>query len=143
MLLMEYLELCGEGGKQKITGSDVFLQRLQIMQLAGYINLHLSGHDAIDKISELCGEYTIEEAQSTLALWRLDLEAAEKQLERETNTNDDASGFDLCGCVIEVCRYLGYQIDRKNTSVSEFAGCMVRFKKYIAAQEKASKKKQK
>ena len=141
LLMTEYVELCGERGKQKIMGSDVFLQRLQVMQLSGYINLHLSGHDAMNKISELCGECTIEEAKSTLDLWTLDLETAERQLEKELKKESSGNTFDLSGMTIDVSRHLGYQLDRRKTTVLEFAGCVVSLKKYIEMTKRSSDKK--
>ena len=94
----------------------------------------------MEKIRDLCGATTIDEAKSTLNLWLLDLEASEKRLAKET-AETDKTGFDIYGLVTEVSRYLCFQMDRRRTTVAEFAGYVRSFSKYAEKMNDKSKTK--
>ena len=135
VLITEYVELCGERGKHKFEGGEVFILRLQIIQLSGYIEIHSSGRDVMDKINELCGANTIQEAKGILNAWMVDWELAERQMKKEAE-KAGSRVFDLSGLVVDVSRYLGYQLNRRETTVAEFAECVVSFKKYVEVMSK-------
>ena len=130
MLMAEYSELCGIHDNKRFAGKDAMMIRLQVVQLNGYIIIQTSGRDVMDKIRDLCGATTIEEAKSILKLWMTDLEAAERRLEKETKTAGTKT-FDIYGLVTEVSRYLCFQLDKRRTTVAEFAGYVMSFSKYV------------
>jgi len=148
MLLAEYSELCGLRDPKKFTGKEVFLIRLQVMQLREYILIHTLGHNTMDSIRDLCGASSIEEAKSILSLWMTDLETAERRLEKEIGEmgkegekwGKGKGSFDVFGLFTEVCRYLCFQLDMRRTTVAEFAGYVVSFNRYVENLDKKVKK---
>ena len=56
-------------------------------------------------------------------------------LEKETKQSGK-SDFDIQSLVTEVSRYLGYQIDRRKTTVMEFAGDVDSWKRSVEIQNK-------
>ena len=130
MLMTEYSELCGIRDNKRFAGKDALMIRMQVVQLNGYIIIQMTGRDVMHKIRDLCGANTVEEAKSILKLWTTDLEAAESRLEKETKTAGTKT-FDIYGLVTEVSRYLCFQLDKRRTTVAEFAGYVVSFNRFV------------
>jgi len=73
---------------------------------------------------------TLKPAENTLKLWIIDLEVAEKTFEKETSKTQKQE-FDVQLWITEVSKYMGFQIDRRRTTVAEFAGYVCSLRKEI------------
>ena len=142
MLQMEFSALCGEKVNM-FPGKQALKLRLLIAQLQELLNIHAKSkkHRAKieQKIAELTSSNSIEVAHQMLKAWTRQLQIEEQSLKKDTQ-KDKTQDARLEDLVVETSKYLGYQIDRKRTSVAEFAGQLKSFKRHIAAQEKAGRK---
>jgi tRNA A37 threonylcarbamoyladenosine modification protein TsaB len=139
-LAVEYFELCSMGGKQHLAGKEIVLMNIQIRRLSVYIDIYESGNvEIMEKIVGMTGYETIAEAKHLLEQWIYDMEAEHKRLEKEAKDKKDVS-YDMNSMVVDVCRWLGFQLDRKGTTVSEFAGYMASFSKCVEQMDKKSSK---
>ena len=141
MLQMEFAALCGEKVNM-FPGKQALKLRLLIAQLQELLNIHAKSKkhrpQIEQKILALTHSNSLKNAQQLLKHWANVLQIEEAKLENEAkkNSNKDIKIEDL---VVETSKYLGYPIDRKRP-VSEFAGQLKSFKRYIAAQEKTNRK---
>jgi len=145
MLQTEFAALCGE--KVNIFPAKKALKlRILATQLQELLNIHAKSKKSRakieQKISELTSSNSIEVASQMLKSWTQQLQIEEKNLEKDEQKGK-TKDVGLEDLVVETSKYLGYQIDRKRTSVAEFAGHLKSFKRHIAAQEKANRKRRK
>ena len=122
MLGIEFAKLCDEKA-DLFPAKQALKLRLQVTQLEQLLDIHAkssSRHRAeIErKMSEFTGSTSVAAAKEKLGeLMRL-LDMEEKKLEKDKKR----PAFRFEDLVVDITKYLGFQIDRKNTTVAEFAG---------------------
>ena len=140
---MEFTKLCGES-VQKFPAKKAIILRMMIAQLQGLLDIHTKTRKyrlkIEQKIFELTSTSTILEAKQILHTWLSLLNEEEKSLEKNAQKSKVKLETGFEDLVVETTKYLGFQIDRRKTTVAEFAEHVKSFKRHIANIEKNNQK---
>lgn len=139
MLMQEFSNLCGIEKKSMFPEKNILIKELQILQLHECLliyDMSMDKKSVMDKITNLTGMYTVKEAEYILKTWIIDLESEKKASENRMKQDAEKENYDIRFLATDVCRFMGFQIDRRKTSVAEFAGYVASYKKQIERDRK-------
>jgi hypothetical protein len=137
-LYLEFTSLCSKDKKNNLLNDkkyhiNFYIEILQVEKLLQVLFLNADNKDIARKICEITGAGNLDAALKIFENWK------KKYLQRYGNKevkDETETEFTFDDLIVEVSRWLGYPIDRKRTTVLEFAGMLNAFNRHLTHQNK-------